>query len=519
MEKQNDDHQKLIDAVSQFVYDPLGFVYFCYPWGEPGTILENENGPDEWQKKVLIELGQETQKEAGDPEALPIQIAVKSGHGPGKTTLIAWIIQWFLSTRHEPEAVVTSNTKNQLETKTWRELAKWHNLMINGYWFEHTSTRFYMKGRKKTWFANAIPWSKERSDAFQGTHERHVLMIFDEASAIEDIIWDVTEGAMTTPGAIHVAFGNPTRNEGRFCQIFDKKGRGKRWITHTVDCRTAKKANQKKIKQWIDDYGIDSDFVRVRVLGIFPRASSMQLIPVDLVDAAIEKAFMWAGLNPGSIVLGVDVARYGDNETVILVRQGMEVLDIEAYMGKDTMQVADLTIKAMNKWQPDSVFVDVVGIGAGVADRLRQLKHQNIVEVNAGKRATDEEHYCNLRANMWVKMRDWFEASPSIPADEKLKQQLISVQYGYDSRDRYQIERKEDMISRGVESPDRADALALTFAYPVARAEDRRQQQTQAIIDYQMLAGEAKVRARGAEINIVESRLGNPQYQEIADLG
>lgn len=494
MEKPSDDHQKLIDAVSQFTYDPLGFVYFAYPWGEPGTILENEDGPDNWQKEVLIHLGRETLKASKDPEALAIQIGVKSGHGPGKTTLISWIIQWFISTRHEPQIVATSNTKTQLETKTWRELSKWHNLLINGYWFEHTATRFYMKGRKKTWFANAIPWSKERSDSFQGTHDRHVCMIFDEASAIEDVIWDVALGAMTTPGSIFIAFGNPTRNEGKFCEIFNKHGIGKRWHSITVDCRNAKKANQKQIKQWIEDYGEDSDFVRVRVRGVPPRASSMQLIPVDLVDAAIEKDFMWAGFNPGPIVLGVDVARYGDNETVILVRQGMEVLDIEHYRGKSTMEVVDLTVKAMDKWRPDNVFVDVVGIGAGVVDRLKQLHHPNIVEVNAGRRANDEDHYFNLRAEMWVKMRDWFDGAPSIPADQKLKQQLIGVQYGYDSKERYQIEKKEDMTARGVESPDRADALSLTFAYPVARKEDHQRLQVQAVIDYDVLSGQGPQR-------------------------
>jgi hypothetical protein len=199
---------------------PLRFVMLVFPWGEPGP-LENYDGPDLWQTQTLLRIEQAIRE--GLPLGSPsIRLAIASGHGIGKTALVAWLILWFISTRPRPQIVVTANTKNQLTTKTWRELAKWKEMAAHGHWFEHTGTQLKLKAREATWFATAVPWSAANASAFAGTHEEHVLMIFDEASEIDRIIWETAEGAMTTPGAMWFCFGNPTVNTGRFRECWTR---------------------------------------------------------------------------------------------------------------------------------------------------------------------------------------------------------------------------------------------------------------------------------------------------------
>ena len=260
----------LVDRLTDYALDPLGFVQAAFPWGE--GALEDEQGPDTWQADVLSALGDSLRGAQETNDA--VRFAIASGHGVGKTALSAWLVLWFLSTRDHPQVVVTANTAAQLRNKTWRELAKWHRLAANKHWFAWTSERFAFVENPETWFAAAVAWSKDRPEAFAGTHDKHVLMLFDEASAIADEIWDVTEGAMSTPGALWVALGNPTRNSGRFRECFRRYRH--RWTTRTVDSRQARKANGAQLKRWVEDYGEDSDFVRVRVRGVFPRAGNSQ---------------------------------------------------------------------------------------------------------------------------------------------------------------------------------------------------------------------------------------------------
>lgn len=452
-----------MDFVAEYYDDPEGFVWAMFPWGVAGGPLEHDTGPDVWQTEALKLLGGHT---ITPDEAL--QLAVASGHGIGKTTLIAWIILWFISTRPNPQIVVTANTKTQLESKTWRELAKWHKLMVlTSDWFNWTATKFYYVNEPEDWFASAIPWSENKPEAFQGTHERHVLMIFDEASTIPESVWDAAAGAMTTPGAFFIAFGNPTRNTGKFAECFGRMRH--RWVARQIDSRTCKMSNKSEINKWIEDYGEDSDFVRVKVRGEFPRAGFMQFIPGDLVDAAKEKHLVLDVYNHAAKVLGVDVARFGDDQTVIIRRQGLAATKLQKYRGLDTMKTASLVASEIEAWQPDAVFVDTVGLGAGVADRLRQLGYgRKIIDVQAGMTAIDSGRYFNLRAEMWGKMRDWLKEGAAIPPDLELVADLIGPEYGYDNKERIQLEKKDDMKKRGLASPDSADALALTFAVPVA---------------------------------------------------
>lgn len=461
---------KLVDAVCQLVNDPLGYVYFAFPWRHEGTSLEHEDGPDDWQIDVLQDLGKGlvSAKEA-------IQLAVSSGHGVGKTALVAWIILWFLSTHPHPQAVITANTEKQLSTKTWRELAKWKKLAINGHWFKWTATKFYLSSHPETWYATAVPWSQEKSEAFSGTHERHVLMIFDEASAIDDIIWETAEGAMTTPTemghTIWLAFGNPTRNTGRFKECFPGGKFAKFWQTKRVDGRAAKMTDKAKIAQWIEAYGEDSDFVRVRVKGIHPRAASNQFIGEDLVEEAQGREIAIAVYDHMPILVGVDPARFGDDKSVIYIRQGLKTLEVNKYAEIDLMTLAAHVSKKIDEFNPTATFIDEAGFGAGVIDRLRQLNYR-VVGVNGASNATEDEDFYNHRTEMWADMKDWLKRG-NIPADPELKADLVGPEYGFDSKNRVQLERKEHMKDRGLPSPDIADALALTFSYRVRTDEDR----------------------------------------------
>jgi hypothetical protein len=444
----------------EYYYDPLGFVYWAYPWGEGGLV--EESGPDIWQYSVLLRLGQAIRAadDAGE-EAEAIQIAVSSGHGIGKSTLVAWIIHWFLSTRANPQVVVTASTEKQLTTKTWREVAKWKRLAINGSDFKWTATKYENRHEPETWYAVAIPWSEANPDAFAGTHDKHVLMIFDEASAIADIIWEVVEGAMTTPGAIWLVFGNPTINTGRFRACF---GRFKhRWIRYQIDSRTAKKANKAQIEKWLEDWGEDSDFFRVRCRGVFPRAGGNQFIGSDLVEGA--RARTVEPMPRAAKRMSVDVARYGDDQSVITRRQGRKCYKQKKFRGKDTMELASIVAREAREYKPDLLLVDGIGIGAGVVDRLRQLGF-NVIDVQFGANPVEEDEFYNLRAEAWSEMREWLKTA-DIPDDPELHEDMIGPTYHHkNKRELLQLERKEDMQRRGLSSPDCADSLAISFAVP-----------------------------------------------------
>lgn len=446
---------KLAEAVMHFVDDPLGFVRFVFDWGQGD--LAGESGPDEWQADILELIGSRalTAQEA-------LRIAVASGHGIGKTTLVAWIILWFISTRPKAVGVVTANTKNQLTQKTWRELNLWLKRSIHGHWFEWSATRIQHTSHPETWFIAAVPWSEHNSEAFAGLHGEYVLVVFDEASAIADIIWEVAEGAMTTAGALWVVFGNPTRTTGRFRECFGRFRH--RWITRQIDSRTAKKANKKQLQQWVDDYGDGSDFVKVRVKGEFPSASSTQFISQDVVDAALARKDV---VIRSPRVMGVDVARFGDDQSVILLREGSTVTLIRRYRGLPLDQFAGHVAQAINELTPDAVFVDGIGVGGGVVDILRGNKFK-IDDVVASASPLDARKYANLRAEMWGNMRDWLGKYGCLPDDRELRDDLVGVEYGFSNTGSIQLEKKDDMKQRGLPSPDVGDALAMTFARPVA---------------------------------------------------
>jgi hypothetical protein len=399
-----------------------------------------------------------------------VRIAVAAAHGVGKTALVSWIIHWFESCHPRSACKVTAGTRDQLNTTAWRELAKWQDLALNKWQFEWTQTRYSCRWKPATWFAAAIAWSENNPDAFAGTHEDVVMMIFDEASTIASVIWGVAEGAFTTSG-IFLAFGNPTDATGEFAQCFGKKKH--RWTTVNVDGRDSKVAsNQELYRQWIEDYGEDDDYVRVRVRGLFPISGSICFIPPGTITAAQAR---WKAFDPREIVrsepllMGVDVARQGKDQSSVVFRRGRYVQkEIYRFSIPDLMELSSKIARLIVENKPDVVFVDETGgYGAGVIDRLRQIGHQ-VVAVQFGSRADEEKQYANKRAEMWFRMKEWIRQVGMLPDDNNLRSALETPGYGHERKtDRLLLESKDSIRSRGAASPDDADALAMTFAMRV----------------------------------------------------
>jgi len=480
---QADFQRAIIADLATLTHDPLGFVLYAFPWGS--GELEGKDGPDEWQRGVLEDIGKGllTSGEA-------IQLATASGHGVGKSALSAWIILWAMATAPDTRGIVTANTEGQLRTKTWPEVAKWHRLSVCSFMFEVTATAIYSRqdGHDKTWRIDIIPWSETNTEAFAGLHNqgRRIVLLFDEASGIPDVIWEVAEGALTDADTeiLWCAWGNPTRNTGRFRECFGKLRH--RWRVRQVDSRTSKLANQAQIAKWLADYGEDSDFFRIRVRGIFPRASAAQFIPLDTVEAAQTR--VPARDDGAPVVMGVDVARFGDDQSVIRWRQGLNarVMEPKTYRGVDTMQLAGFVAEQAQLTNPDAIMVDGNGVGGGVVDRLRQLG-MVVIEVQAAAKAREEKKFANRPAECWQRMKEWLAAGGCIDDSHELRDDLCGPEYGWDGANRLLMESKDDMKERGLASPDNGDALSLTFAEPVARRDlrvSRGQAQSHAIADY-----------------------------------
>jgi hypothetical protein len=479
--------ERLVDEVASFVHDPLGFVLYAFSWGEEGTELAGASGPREWQRKLLEELGRRLREGKELGQALPILMARASGHGVGKSTVAAWVLIWALSTMPDARVIVTANTETQLRTKTWPEVTKWLRMALNRHWFRATATAICSSDaeHERLWRPDAIPWSEENTEAFAGLHNkgRRVVLIFDEASAIADRIWEVSEGALTDEDTeiVWLAFGNPTRNTGRFRECFGRLRH--RWECDHIDSRLVEGTNKTQLQQWVTDYGEDSDFVRVRIRGVFPHASSMQFIPSELVEAAMSQHRDPTVSIADPLVMGVDVARFGDDASVIRFRRGRDARSIPPIKlrGTDTMTLAARVVDEARRHRVDAIFVDGGGVGGGVVDNLRYMR-QPVREVQFGGKADRSMIgqdgaivYANKRAEMWGNMREWLR-NGAIDDDPELHADLIGVEYGYTLRDGCDaliLERKEDMKKRGLSSPDNGDALALTFAYPVAPSDHR----------------------------------------------
>jgi hypothetical protein len=472
--------------------NPLAFVMFAFPWGQPGTPLEHFKGPRKWQREVLTHIADHITQNKGQLDFNTLRHAVSSGRGIGKSALVSWITIWMLTTRIGSTTIISANSESQLRSVTWAEITKWLAMALNSHWFEVSATRLMpakwitelverdLKKGTRYWGVEGRLWSAENPDAYAGVHNFDgVLVVFDEASGIDDSIWAVTSGFFTenTPNRFWMAFSNPRRNTGYFYEAFNSKREF--WTTKVVDARTVEGTDKQVYQQIIDEYGADSSQAHVEVYGQFPSEGDDQFISASLVDEAMKRPKYQDQSAP--IVIGVDPARFGADATVIAVRQGRDIIAIQRHRGDDTMTVVGHVIEAIEEYKPALVVIDEGGLGAGIVDRLKEQRYK-IKGVNFGNKSSNPVMYGNKRAEMWGKMKDWLKTA-SIPLDRFLKTDLISPMMKPDSKGTIFLESKKDMKARGLASPDAADAICVTFAFPVAHREYTAKERTRAYSD------------------------------------
>jgi hypothetical protein len=462
--------------------DPLAFVLLLFPWGETGTPLEHFKGPRAWQRKVLADIRDHIRANNGRVDYSVLREAVASGRGIGKSALVSWLIIWMLSTRIGSTTIVSANSEAQLRSVTWAEITKWLAMALNSHWYEVAATRIMpakwltelverdLKKGTRYWAVEGRLWSEENPDAYAGVHNHDgVMLVFDEASGIPDSIWAVSQGFFTenTPHRFWLAFSNPRRNTGYFYETFHSKRDF--WHTRNIDARDVEGTDKSMYQSIIDEYGADSYQANVEVYGCFPSEGDDQFIPVNVVDDAMRRPRYKDETAP--IVIGVDPARFGSDATVIAVRQGRDIVALKRHRGADTMEVVGHVIDAIEEYAPAMVVIDEGGLGAGVVDRLKEQRYK-IRGVNFGNKSSKPVMYGNKRAEMWGAMREWLKDA-SVPNDRFLKSDLIGPMTKPDSKGALFLESKKDMKSRGLASPDAADAIAVTFAFPVGRREPR----------------------------------------------
>lgn len=477
--------QSDFDAILRWLlscrHDPVKWMRTAYPWGVKGTELEKVAGPRQWQ----LEQAERIKVSIISSRFDLIQEATASGHGIGKSAQMAMLGQWALMTSPDTRGVITANTENQLRTKTWPEMGKWYSYLPPELrqMFAYESTSIHIRDkdteREKLWRLDAVPWSEHNTEAFAGLHNqgKRIFLGMDEASAISDKVFEVAEGALTDADTemVWAVQGNPTRTNGRFRECW---GRFKhRWRTANIDSRTVDGTNKAQLNKMVEDNGEDSDYVRIRVRGVFPRASSAQFIESDLVSKAM-LAEPIAGLRD-PLIMGIDVARGGNDEFVICYRRGMDAKSIPWVIipgseardsEKMIAKITDLATTTDTHRRPDAIFVDETGLGGPIVDRLRRLlgdDHQ-VMGVGFGTTSPDPKLYL-MRTYIWKQLREALRTGLAIPNDPILEMQTTSPEYYHNARDQMALESKEDTKDRlpGVGSPDRTDALAITFAYNV----------------------------------------------------
>jgi phage terminase large subunit len=426
-------------------------------------------GPAKFAKEALGAEPDAWQWEASKLLVVSRKLSIRSGHGVGKSTFMAWCILWFLVCYFPCKVPATAPTGHQLDDVLWAELAKWHRILSQrlpalGKEFEWSGGSFKMKSHPSESFAVARTSRPEKPEALQGFHSENILFLIDEASGVADNVFEVAEGALSTDGAFVVMAANPTRQSGYFFDSHHKMRA--EWATMHVNGETCARVSKAYVASMAKKYGRQSSIYKVRVKGDFAAAAD-GVISLEMCEAA---KFRDVKLNDfAPIIWGLDVARFGDDSTALAKRQGNHQIEkcLEWY-GKDTMQTVGL-IKA--EWdatpktqRPASINVDVIGIGAGVVDRLKELRLP-VYGVNVAESAAVSDLYSRLRDELWFKGKEWLEAMDCrLLDDEDLIGELTMPKYSILSNGLIKVESKSEMKARGVKSPNLADAFLLTFA-------------------------------------------------------
>ena len=485
---------ELADQIATYYDDPLGFVLFAFPWGEPGA-LEQFSGPRPRQERFLIDLGDEikARKFDGITPVLPIRMSISSGHGEGKSALIGMLAQFVMCTRDGLLGTVTANTGLQLATKTWAAIQTWHQRCIAKHWFDITSERFWMRERKHDWFMSCQTCAEENSEAFAGQHnvKSSSVYFFDEDSNVSDKIHEVAEGGLTDGESMEFRFGNCTRRTGSFFAVNFGSKRDF-WNAYTLgptkdteypagtrvwDAHDSPYSNKTLQSQWREEYGEDSDFYRVRVRGLSPIAGDTQFIPADLISAAQRRVAR--SLSDDPLICGGDLAWGGNDPACFRFRRGCDARTLppikvrgEELRDENVLivKIADILdreweVSPTRRMKVSMLFLDSAGICGVIVRRLRELGYKNIVEVNFGGHSPSKK-YKLARSYMWGQVK---EALPQLAIDTSpdLEADLQAPGYTITKDTEILLEKKQDIIKRLGHSTDDGDALALTYFAPV----------------------------------------------------
>ena len=413
------------------------------------------------------------------------RVAVKSGNGLGKDFTAAVALLWYLHA-HDPGIVLsTAPTFRQVRHVLWRQIRTLHRRAVQELGGRMLDTRWELADDRY-----ALGLSADEAERFQGFHSENMLVVVDEAEGIEDEIYEAIDSVMTSDNVKLLLIGNPTRPSGPFYRAFhDERGI---YTPITISALDSPNVVEREVKiaglttaGWVEErraiWGEESDSYRSRVLGEFPKFGEDVLLAMEDIDEAVyEGEDEFTGINrmngmdkmflegverrsSGPVVIGMDVARYGRNRTVIVVRRGDVVVAVRALSGIDTMAGVGQVIAALREYGQALVNVDEVGVGAGVVDRLREQGYTVRGMVGSGKPERDLT-CANRRAEGYRMLRRRFsERRIRIPRDVELIKELAELRYEYNSQGRMQIESKRKMRRRGIASPDKADALMLAF--------------------------------------------------------
>jgi len=405
--------------------------------------------------------------------------AIRSGHGTGKSTALSWTLMWFLLTRPGAKILATAPSRRQLRDILWAEISVWHRRAIPVIrdMLEIQAEKITVQGRGD-WFARAVSintsaTAEAQGEALAGYHHDHFMAIIDEASGVPDPVFQPVEGFLTRQDNYVIMASNPTQPAGYFYRIFNDEAFGEGWTKLHWNSEESPLVDRTWVERMRRKYGEDSDTYRIRVLGEFPLVGSQELIPMTWIRACIKPGLCEDTLQlepKQNCYWGLDVARFGADESVLVRRYGMQVYRIDATRKMDTIRLADWVLEQVHtaKVQPDLLFVDVSGgIGVGCADILRQHLGGMVIDVNVSVKAFDDRFFMQSRDEMYWKLRRAFDSRLiSILPDETLIRQLSSLRYDQSpASGKTKIASKKAMRSRGLPSPDRADALALTFFY------------------------------------------------------
>lgn len=444
-------------------------------------VLGVEN-PEAWQVEALQAIRDGKRR-----------LSIRSGHGVGKTTFTAWLVLWaLLCLGPDTKVPIAAGSRDQLRDTIQPEINKWHSRLPSALkaQIEVNVERISIKAAPEQAFAVFRTASKDNPQALAGFHAKNLVFLIDEASAVAEIAFEVALGALSTEGAIAVLTGNPTKTQGFF---FDTHHRSRdRWYTMRVSSEDVPRARG-HIDDVIANYGKNSNKYRVRVLGEFPTQDDETVIPLDLVLSARGRDVATSNVFP---IWGVDVARFGDDTSAVVRRQGNTLLGLSEWHGLDGAQVAGriqaLYRETPNHLKPKEIVVDVIGVGASVYDILRlpgsecreAIRGANVAELPS---SSDEDH--RLRDELWFRGRAWFaERKCHIPTEftteaekklcEKLVSELTGPTYDFTHLGKRVVESKSDMKKRGVPSPNLADAFLLSLAggiYPADTPHTRRE--------------------------------------------